>query len=82
VSEDEYADIKDDEYDMTLKLTFAEGKELKQGTININGIETAIYQTERLYEKKINDFIVEGSNSIKILPEDRLELAKLEAVKE
>ncbi|MBU0461561.1 MAG: hypothetical protein KJ574_03160, partial [Nanoarchaeota archaeon] len=82
VKDEDYEDIKDDDYDITLKLTFAEGKELKQGSMIINGIETALYQTERTYEKKINDFIVKGSNSIKILPEDRLEIAKLEVIKE
>ena len=82
VDEDEFADIKDEDIDVMLELTFTDNKELKQGTININGVETSIYQTERVYDKKINDWIVEGSNSIKILPEDRLEITQLEVVKE
>ncbi|MFQ5474943.1 MAG: hypothetical protein ACE5DM_03845 [Candidatus Nanoarchaeia archaeon] len=82
LSEREYDAAKDDEIDYLLKLTFAEGREMKQGTININGQETAVYQPDRIYEKKINDFLVKDSNSIKIIPDGRLEIVKLEVVKE
>jgi hypothetical protein len=75
-------DIRDGKYSMVLKLTFLEGTEQKSGTLNINGRETGIYQTERTYTKNINDYVLDGSNAIKITPKTTLEILSMEVVKE
>ncbi len=74
--------IRDGQYSLILKLTFTEATEQKSGTLNINGRETSIFQTDRLYTKNINDYVIEGNNAIKITPETTLEIVSMEVVKE
>jgi hypothetical protein len=75
-------DIRDGKYSLVLRLTFIEGKEQKAGTLNINGRETGLYQTARIYTKNINDYVVDGSNAIKISPKTRLEILSMDVIKE
>ncbi|MFC1741935.1 hypothetical protein ACFL3V_05345 [Nanoarchaeota archaeon] len=82
IKSDMIQDVRDGRHNLLLKLTFAEGKEQKAGTLNINGRETGIYQTERTYSKNINDYVVDGNNAIKISPETRLEIVSMDVVKE
>ncbi|MBW2963969.1 hypothetical protein KY363_00780 [Candidatus Woesearchaeota archaeon] len=74
-------DIRDGKYNLLLNLRFMEGTEQKSGTLNINGRETGIYQTEQTYSKNINDYVIDGNNAIKISPETDLEVVSLEVVK-
>jgi hypothetical protein len=64
-----------------LKLTFTEGTDQKAGRLNINGRETSIFQRERVYTKNINDYVIEGNNAVKILPETTLEIVSMEVYK-
>jgi hypothetical protein len=75
-------DIRDGKYSLVLKLTFTEGTNQKAGTLNINGRETGIFQTARTYSKNVNDYVVSGSNAIKIQPKTRLEIVSMDVVKE
>lgn len=75
------SEIRDGKYTIFLKITFTEGNEQKSGSLNINGRETSIFQSERTFSKNINDYIIEGNNAIKIVPETTLELVSLEVVK-
>jgi hypothetical protein len=82
ISSDVMSDIRDGDYSIMLKLTFTDDNDQKSGTLNINGRETGIFQTEREYEKNINDYIIEGNNAIKIVPETTLEIVSMEVAKE
>lgn len=74
-------DVRDGKYDVELRLKFTEGTEQKAGKININGRETSLFQTEQEYTKNINDYIIEGNNAVKVMPETTLEIVTLEVVK-
>jgi hypothetical protein len=80
IDEEDFEEIL--KHDVILRVVFVDDLEIKQGKFIINGRETGLYQKERIYEKKINDFLVEGNNAIKIVPESRLEIVKLEVVVE
>jgi hypothetical protein len=76
------SDVRDGKYNLVLKLTFTDDKEQKSGVLNINGRETSIYQTEMEYTKNINDYVIEGNNAIKIIPETTLEIVSMQVAKE
>lgn len=78
IDEDDYEDYLDEE--VLLRVTFVDDLETKEGKFIINGRETGLFQDERVYEKDITDYLVEGNNAIKIVPESRLEIVKLEVV--
>ncbi|MBW2972329.1 hypothetical protein KY359_04805 [Candidatus Woesearchaeota archaeon] len=82
ISEDTMDDVRDGKYTVWLKMTFTEDNDQKAGALNINGRETSIFQRERTYSKNINDYIIEGNNAIKIIPETTLEIVSMEVVKE
>ncbi len=73
-------DVRTGHKDILLELTFTEGKEQKSGALNINGRETGIFQTERVYSKNINDYVIEGNNAIKILPDTVLEIVSMDVI--
>ena len=54
----------------------------KSAKINVNGREFNVYQEEREFEKNLNDYVTEGNNAIKVLPDTTLEILNLEVVKE
>lgn len=74
-------DVRAGRYRMELRLTFLDSKELKTGKINFNGHETNIYQKERDYKKDITDWLVLGSNAVKVTPNEQMEVLKLEVAK-
>jgi len=76
------SDVRDGKYSLMLKLKFTDDNEQKSGILNINGRETSIFQTEIEYEKNINDYVIEGNNAIKIVPETTLEIISMEVAKE
>jgi len=69
--------IENEETDLVLKIKFVDDTELKDATMIINGVKTGLYQYDKIYDKKINDFNIDESNSIKIIPNNRLEIAEL-----
>jgi hypothetical protein len=82
ITADTMKDVRDGKYSVMLNIKFTEADEQKSGRININGRETSLFQTEASYKKNINDYIIEGNNAIKIIPETTLEIVTLEVVKE
>ncbi|MBT5021592.1 hypothetical protein HON01_02125 [Candidatus Woesearchaeota archaeon] len=82
LDEDEFDDVEDDSDDIYLKITFVDDNEQKEGRININGVETNIYQRDRVYKKKINDYLIEGNNAIKIIPDEILQIVELEVYRD
>ena len=76
------SNVRDGKYSLMLKLTFTDDNEQKSGVLNINGRETSIFQSEREYKKNINDYVIEGNNAIKIVPETTLEIVSMQVVKE
>jgi hypothetical protein len=81
VTADDMTNVRDGKFSVFLAMTFTDDKEQKAGTMNINGRETEIFQYERNYEKNINDYIIEGNNAVKIVPETTLQIVSLEVVK-
>lgn len=81
ITEQMMEDVRDGKYDVELKLRFTEATEQKSGKININGRETSLFQREQTYTKNINDYIIEGNNAVKIMPETTLEIVSLEVVR-
>jgi hypothetical protein len=82
INEATMKDVRDGKYSIMLKLKFTEDTEQKAGMININGRETNLFQTSSDYKKNINDYVIEGNNAIKIIPETTLEIVSLEVMKE
>jgi hypothetical protein len=74
-------DMKAGSYKVYLQMTFLDNKDRKTGKLNVNGHETNIYQTEKEYSREITDWLVEGSNAVKITPDDQMEVLKLQVLK-
>ncbi|HII72373.1 TPA: hypothetical protein HA265_06480, partial [Candidatus Woesearchaeota archaeon] len=74
--------IRDGRYDIMLKMAFVEDKETKSAKVNVNGREFNVYQTQREFKKNLNDYVVEGNNAAKVMPETTMEIMSLEVVKE
>jgi len=81
ITNDMITDVRNGKYSIMLNMQFTEGTEQKSAKLNINGRETNIYQTESSYTKNINDYIIEGNNAIKIIPDTTLEIVTLEVVR-
>jgi len=82
ITEGMLSDVRDGKYSLALKITFTEDKDQKSGALNINGRETNLFQTGNSYSKNINDYVIQGNNAIKIVPETTLEILSMEVVKE
>jgi hypothetical protein len=76
------SDIRAGKYSLWLKINFIDSTNQKSGTININGRETDLFQTAKTYSKNINDYVIDGSNAIKITPKSTLEIVSMEVVKQ
>lgn len=70
ISADEFEDIQDNLIDVNLTMRFVDDLELKKARIHINGRTTSMNTREDFFEKRINDFVFDGSNGIKIEPDD------------
>jgi len=75
-------DVRNSKYSIILKMTFVDSTEQKSAKININGRETNLYQTASTYTKNLNDYIIEGNNAIKIVPDTSLEVTSIEVLKQ
>ncbi len=74
--------LKNGQLHVKMKITFVDSEDTKSAKININGRETNLYQTEREFEKNLDDYVTEGNNAIKISPETPLEIQNLEVYEE
>ena len=81
IDKEDVRDIRDNLIDLNLRIVFSEGTELKEGKIIINGLETGIFQYERTFEKTINSYNIAQSNSLRIIPKNRLDIVSLEVAK-
>ena len=78
VSNEQFKDVQNDRADVNLTFTFVDGIEEKEAEIIINGRRTYLPRTEDLaYEKNINIYLEEGSNSIKIVPKITMDIRNL-----
>lgn len=82
IGEDVLDEVNDGDYDIVLKMLFVDDTEEKEGEIIINGRKIGIFQKEKEYERVINDYLIEGNNAIKLVPQDSLEITRLEVVRE
>jgi hypothetical protein len=81
ITKDTITDVRNGKYNILLKLTFTESSDQKAGRLNMNGREINLFQTAGTFEKNVNDYIIEGNNAVKIIPETTLEILTLEIVK-
>ncbi|MBS1267117.1 MAG: hypothetical protein MAG795_01089 [Candidatus Woesearchaeota archaeon] len=77
VNDDQWKAIDDNEYDVNLTVEFVEKGELKEGRFIINGKETGLYTKDRIYSRKINHFMQEEGNSLKIVPRSKLDIVQV-----
>jgi len=77
INETTYDKIKGDEYDAKLTLEFIDDKKDKEMGLNINNRMISVDTEEAKYLKKIDDYIREGNNFIKIEPLSMLDIIEL-----
>jgi len=77
INETTYDKIKGDEYDAKLTLEFIDDKKDKEMNLNINNRMISVDTEEAKYLKKIDDYIREGNNFIKIEPLSMLDIIEL-----
>jgi len=77
ITEKQYTKIDNAEVNVTLSIVFVDDTEEKEADIIINGDLIRLDQEERKYSEKINKYLEEGNNAIKIDPEDTLEVVEL-----
>ena len=69
--------IKGDTYDAVLSIEFVDDKKNKEMNLNINNRMTSVDTEEAKYLKKIDDYLREGNNFIKIEPLSMLDIIEL-----
>jgi len=74
---DEINDDKEDEYDAFIKINFVEDKERKRADLNINDHYDGIDQEKKVYSRKIDGWLEEGNNFIKITPKTVLDIINI-----
>ncbi|MBW2974925.1 hypothetical protein KY366_04370 [Candidatus Woesearchaeota archaeon] len=70
-------DDKEDEYDAFIKINFVEDKERKRADLNINDHYDGIDQEKKVYSRKIDGWLEEGNNFIKITPKTVLDIINI-----
>jgi hypothetical protein len=82
LSAEEYDDVQAGKADVNLYLRFVDDVTYKQGKIIVNGHTAGIDQTGIDYLKDLDDWIVRGSNSVKVEPSKTIDIASLKVVLE
>ncbi len=77
INETLWEDFGDEKLDFELTLTFFDDNEFKKAKIFINGRKTFMNTYDSEWTRNINNFVQEGTNGIKIEPDE----TKLEVVK-
>ena len=81
LNDEKYDDIDSDKVDLNVTLLFTNDEDLKKGVIFVNDIKFEIDTYDKLFNKKINNFIREGNNAVEIRPEDdRLDVLELQVI--
>lgn len=76
-SKSQYEDVLIEKKDAILKIGFI-GNDLKRCTISINNNEFSLETSAESYSKSISNYIKEGNNIIKIIPDNEFEITDLE----
>jgi len=76
----EFEDVASGRVDVKLNLIFADRGFRKEASININGAELYFNTNEGFITLDLSDFIVAGSNFIKIVPRESFEIERLDVV--
>ncbi len=77
INESQYEEITNEENDALLTLSFIDDDENKKATINVNGHLTEIDQTEKEFNKNINNWVEQGNNYVEIKPKTTLNIVDL-----
>lgn len=77
IDDDVYKNIIQNKTRINLTMEFVNDIDTKEAKIIINGIETGLQQEERIFTKKINNFIKKGNNAIEIIPKTTLKILEL-----
>ncbi len=78
LSEKEMKNVTDEKADVNLTLYFVDDEENKELDLNVNGHMIRVDQEEAEYSKKINSWVEEGNNYIKLKPLKTIDIVKLE----
>jgi len=68
----------DNDYTLNLTLEFADEYNYKEAQVLVNGRATYVAQRENLYSKDISAFAESGSNWVKIIPHETLDVSLIE----
>ena len=68
VTSSQYEDIKSGERGVMLEMLLEQSNKLKNARLLINNNELVMQTDRSIYEKDLKDFVVEGTNFIKIIP--------------
>lgn len=83
IDKDDFEDIQDDKKSVNLTFYFVDDREDKEAEIIVNNRKTFMTRhSDFEWSTNIDRFVEEGSNSIKIIPEERLEIRKLQIILE
>ena len=78
LSENQMGRIEDNEMDLNLTLVFVDKETEKEADIIINGKKSYMPLTKEIsFSKKINEYVEEGTNSLKIIPKKTIDLKDL-----
>ena len=76
----QFEDVRNGRADVVLNLFFKDIGFRKEATININGAELYFNTNSAFVNLDLSDFIVAGSNFIKIVPREAFEIERLDVV--
>ncbi|MFH1589789.1 MAG: hypothetical protein ABIB43_04450 [archaeon] len=69
-------DRLDDNYNVTMRLRFVNNEE-KRLEYLINGYRKLIRTEELIYDRLLNDYVVEGTNSLELIPKTEADIVEL-----
>lgn len=77
IDSDQFEAIEDEEANVNLTIRFADDEDKKEGKIIINGRVIGISQYELDLSENLDKYIEEGTNAVKIEPEDKLDISEI-----
>jgi hypothetical protein len=79
IDEDDYEDIKDENKVANLTFFFTDDEEDKEAVIYVNSRKISMTRHDDItWSANLKSYVEEGSNSLKIVPETKLEVRKLQ----
>lgn len=77
VNSSQFKKIATNDLNASILLKFVDDGERKNAIIDLNGHRTFVNTRQAAYSKNIDEFVVEGSNSLRIEPETTLQILSL-----